>query len=579
MIKKINYIFSLKQKVEMIGIFLLTVIAGALETLGLSAIMPLVNVMLSPDTYMEDKSYIFASKVFPIDNYFEFIVFMIIAIIAIYVLKNVYLIFVYVIQLKFTYGCNKKIVFRLLQCYIHQDYLFHVNNNVADIQRNVTGDVTTFFNMVQAVLNLLVEVVTVFLILVFLLFTDWYTTVLLMGFVGVSLFCVYKVFKKYQVKQGEAARKVTGKQTKWLLQTFGGIKEIKAENRENYFFEKYVSAYSEGIQVGMRSNILSKTPKYVMETICISVMMIVIGIRIVLGVDMTSFVTIMSAFALAAVRLLPSFNRITEYLGSVFYSQAALNNIYSDLRNEDELRKNVVNIKEEHEKILLANAIEVKNISFSYPAGEKKIFENASVNILKNKSVAFIGSSGSGKTTLADILLGLLKPMEGEILVDGKNIFDHMYAWHRAIGYIPQNIYLLDDTIRENVLFGADNSDDNLIWDCLHRAQLDEFVKSLPDGLDTSIGECGARLSGGQRQRIGIARALYSRPDILILDEATSALDNDTERAVMDSIERLQGSVTLIIIAHRLSTISKCDYVYEVVDGKIVERCKDQLLS
>lgn len=557
----------------------MTIIAGALETLGISAIMPLVEVMLSPNEMASNKYYQFASKYVHIDSYVSFITFMIVAIIAIYIIKNVYLVFEYVIQMKFTYGCNKKIVFRLMNCYIHQDYLFHVNNNVADIQRNVAGDVSSFFNMVQASLNLLVEGITVFLILIFLFVTDWYTTLLLMLFVGVSLGVVYKLFKKYQVKQGAEARRISGLQTKWLLQTFGGIKEVKAENREKFFFNKYASAYEAGIRVGMKSNILSKTPKYVMETICISAMMMVIGIRMFFGVDMISFVAVMSAFALAAVRLLPSFNRITEYLGSIFYSQAALNNIYNDLKKEDELIKNITVDESEDYEFKLNDAIKVKNISFSYPESDKKIFENASVTIPKNTSVAFIGSSGAGKTTLADILLGLLKPNEGCILVDDTDIFDHMYSWHKSIGYIPQNIYLLDDTIRENVLYGTECTDEKLIWDCLKRAQLDEFVRSLPNGLDTTIGECGSKISGGQRQRIGIARALYSDPSILILDEATSALDNDTESAVMESIEKLQGEVTLIIIAHRLSTISKCDYIYEVADGKIVERKKEDILS
>ena len=193
------------------------------------------------------------------------------------------------------------------------------------------------------------------------------------------------------------------------------------------------------------------------------------------------------------------------------------------------------------------------------------------MEIKKGDSVAIIGESGSGKTTLADILLGLYKPEEGEVLVDGQEIYLNLKQWAQIISFVPQNVYLLDDTIRENIVFGQSKADDNRIWDALEQAQLKDFVRNLPEGLDTVVGEAGIRFSGGQRQRIAIARALYSQPDILLLDEATAALDNDTEAAVMEAIDSLKGKKTLIIIAHRLSTIKNCNKVYEVKNGKIID--------
>ncbi len=579
MLEKINYIFTRKQKIQMMGFFFLTIIAGLLEMLGVSAILPFVSVILMPEVVETNRFCAFLAKIFSLDTPEKFIIFMIFVLIVIYIVKNVFLILEYVAQLKFTYGCNENINFRLMHCYINQDYLFHVNHNVADLQRNVGGDVTIFFNMVQAFLNLLLEIVTTGMILVYLLWLDAFTTLMIVFFLAISLGVIYKVFKKYQIKQGELSRKITRKHTKWLLQTFGGIKEIKAGNREDFFYQQYIDAYDKEIRIGMRSSILSRTPKYVMETFCVSVMLIVLGIRLSMGVEMVTFSATISSFAFAAVRLLPSFNRITEYLGIIFYAQASTDNIYRDLQNEKELQKSLINIIEEKEKIRFNKKIELKNICFKYPNGERDILKNASIEICKNQSIAFIGPSGAGKTTLVDMLLGLIKPSKGEILVDGINLDKYVYAWHKAIGYIPQAIYLIDDTIRANIVFGYQDDNEEFVWECLKRAHLDEFVKSLPNGIDTTIGEAGARLSGGQRQRIGIARALYSRPDILILDEATSALDNDTEYAVMQSIERLHGNMTLIIIAHRLSTISQCDRVYEINNGSIIERDKDEVLN
>ena len=252
--------------------------------------------------------------------------------------------------------------------------------------------------------------------------------------------------------------------------------------------------------------------------------------------------------------------------------------VYQDLKEIERLNK-IQETRTEGGEIELTDAIHVQDISFSYPDNEKKVLDHLDLEIPKNSSVAFIGQSGAGKTTLADVILGILEPSEGKIMAGGKDVFQNLDAWHHKIGYIPQSIYLLDDTIRRNIAFGIEEAqiDDRRMQYAIERAQLRELIDSLKDGLDTEIGEGGVRLSGGQRQRIGIARALYNEPEILILDEATSALDNETEAAVMEAIERLHGEMTLLIIAHRLSTIQNCDYVYEIRDGKaILDETKGQ---
>ena len=322
-------------------------------------------------------------------------------------------------------------------------------------------------------------------------------------------------------------------------------------------------------------------PRPLFEAVCVCALLTVVGVKIFRGVELQYFIPVLSAFAIAAFRLLPSFGRLTAFINDIIYYSPAVENVYNDIREVDELQKKYANRFIDKSEINIEKCILVDNISFSYPSENKPILKNASVRIDKNKSVAFIGPSGSGKTTLADIILGLLEPQEGHIYADNIDINDKPYGWHKLLGYIPQTIYLTDDTIRENVLFGmpADEKSDERVWKALEDAQLAEFVRGLERGLDTVIGERGVRLSGGQRQRIGIARALYSEPKVLVLDEATSALDTETETAVMEAIDGLRGSRIMIIIAHRLTTIRNCDEVYEIKNGTITIRDKEEVLA
>ena len=301
-----------------------------------------------------------------------------------------------------------------------------------------------------------------------------------------------------------------------------------------------------------------------------------ISIKYYRGASITYFVPIISVFVVAAFRLMPSFNRITEYMGTIIYSKSSINSVYSDLKEVEELNKQLIDLEKNNNigTIGFKQNIVLRNITFGYPNTDQNVLSEINLKIQKNTSIAFIGPSGAGKSTLADIILGILEPQSGDILVDDNSIYHNMYAWHQMIGYIPQNIYLLDDTIPRNIAFGVDDEqiDEEKMQSAISQAQLKELIGSLSKGLETEIGERGIRLSGGQRQRIGIARALYNEPQILILDEATSALDNDTEKAVMEAIESLHGKMTLIIIAHRLSTIENCDFVYEVKDGSIIQK-------
>lgn len=571
-IKQLNYIFNFRQKLQICGLLVLILIGSLFELLGVSAIIPLISAVLYPDKLLENEYCQAIAVWFHIESATDFIIFFAIALCILYFVKNAYLILSKRIQMAFTYGIQKSNSIRLMDCYLHQEYLFHVEHNVAELQRNVNTDVNRLFITITAAMNLLVESVTCLFLVILLLISDVATTLLVVGILGIAVGSFLLIYKKMQVQFGIQTREAGAKLGKWLIQSFSGIKEIKVMNCEKFFLDNYTESFEENVKASKNHDILTMLPKYIMEPLCVGSVLIAMCIRIGQGTQVAEFVTTLSVFAVAAIRMLPSFNRITEYLSSILYNKSSLDSIYEDLKEAEMLEAKETCRKPEFIKLNFNNEISVNHIMFAYPNAEKKVFDDASIIIEKNKSVAFVGSSGAGKTTLADIIIGVLTPQEGQVCVDGVDAFAHLDAWHKTIGYIPQTIYLMDDTIRANVVFGLpeDEVDDNKVWEALKRAELDEFVKELQDGVYTQIGDRGVKLSGGQRQRIGIARALYRQPEVLILDEATSALDNETETAVMQSIESLQGSITLIIIAHRLTTIRNCDEVYEVDHGKII---------
>ena len=368
---------------------------------------------------------------------------------------------------------------------------------------------------------------------------------------------------------GEEDRQYSAGIVKWLHQSFGGMKETKILGREEYFCSKFDYNYGNWAEREKIYRFLHVAPRPVMEAVCITALLGIIVLKLLHGTHSAYFISTVSVFAVAAIRLLPSINRITSNYGVIMFNLPAFDAVYSDLKEIEQLGHAFSCMNVSKDKLAFEKSIEIKNLTFGYPRKDEKVLENINLEIKNHQSVALIGPSGAGKTTLADIVLGILKPLEGCVLVDGINIEEKADAWRANLGYIPQSIYLMDDTIRNNILYGQENCDEERLWKAVEEAQLKEFVSGLEKGIDTIIGENGICLSGGQRQRIGIARALYTNPDVLVLDEATSALDNETEEAVMEAINHLAGNKTLIIIAHRLSTTEKCDVIYEVKDKKV----------
>lgn len=581
MLKKINYIFTRHQKRNICILFVIMFIGSFMELIGVSAIMPLVNIILDESVLTKRKSYIWIGEVLHLETPKEYILAFVVALIGIYVLKNMYIIFQNNMQYKFTYNNQRKLAMRMLDCYLRQDYLYHVSQNVGDLQRNVGSDTTSFYNTVLAMVQFMSEALVCLMLVLYLLYCDFAFTVGIILILGISFAVFVLLYRKFSVKWGIIIRQLSGLQNKWLIQAFTGIKEIKVMNKESYFLKNYDESYKRSTEALKKSAFLGYIPKPIIETLCIGGVLCTVAIQILCGLEMKKLIPLLSVFAVSAFRMLPSFNRLSSYMNTILIGKASVENIYLDLIEIKELLRNEKNTEKESYCFDLNKDIVLKDVSFKYPNSEKEVVRNISLKISPNKSVALIGPSGAGKTTLADIILGILVPQSGSVEAGGASIFDHIHSWHENLGYIPQMIFLMDDSIRNNVAFGIteEEIDDDGVWMALREAQLEDFVRELPEGLNTQIGDRGIKLSGGQRQRIGIARALYTDPKVLILDEATSALDNETETAVMEAIDSLHGSRTMIIIAHRLTTIRNCDVIYEVNDQTVVKRDKKEVLN
>jgi len=579
MFKKLSYIFSRRDKWKLAVLFVLVAIGSVLELLGVTIFMPFIQIIMNPQTIFQNQilhqMYIFLGK----NNTTDFLAALAGIIIFIYIFKNIYLIWEKNIMYKFSYNIQQRISVRLLVAYMNEPYTFHLQKNIAELQRSLQEDTDLFTKGIIHALELLTEVVVCIVLGVYLFIVSKSITVVVLGILVVSVFVFTTITKKIARSLGQECQVYKGKLYQWMNQALGGIKEVKVLNREQYFIDRYSNVFGKYVYDQRIVRLIGVIPKYFVEATCMSGMLLAIIIKMYFGQkDMTEYIPQLSVFAVAAFRMLPSVGKINEHVANILYSAPSLDLIYRDLQSIENVQ---IDEESRDENWKLKKEIQIKNVSYHYPDADTNVLENVSFRIPKGVTVAFIGSSGAGKTTMADIILGLLVPQMGKIEADDLNVMKNLHTWQKEIGYIPQVIYLSDDTIRNNIAFGVEESaiDDNAVLDAVRKAQLSEFIDALPDGLDTFVGDRGVRLSGGQRQRIGIARALYHDPEILVLDEATSALDNETEAAVMESMDSLHGTKTIIIIAHRLTTIRNADVIYEVNDGKVAERTKQSVFG
>ena len=566
-----------RQKLKMVQILIMMVIGAALETCSIALVIPAIQVIIDPSCVEGDGIVARAYRLTGLENPTSFMILILGMIILGFVLKNIFLYFQNVVQLRFVYTNQFETSQRMMINFMKRPYEYYLNADTSVIQRMITSDVNNMYGLILACLQLVSEVI-IFVFLTVTLTSQAPQMILTIAALLVVVLLIIKwVLKPIMRRAGEENQDYYSGLYKWIEESVMGIKEIKIANKENYFITEYGKCGKGYVSAVQRYNIFNATPRLLIETVCMAGLILYLILMILSGADVTAMVPQIGAFSVAAMRLLPSANRINNYLTSISYFEPFFMGVSDNL--QDEIHdKNVVydesayRVKKDVEKLPVKKEIVLEDIVYHYPNSDVRIFDHARMEVPVGKSVGIVGTSGAGKTTIVDIMLGLLQISEGSIVADRVEVRDHYGSWLKNNGYIPQNIFMVDSTIRKNVAFGCadEEIDDEKVWEALKKASLDEFVRSLPQGLDTGIGERGIRISGGQRQRIGIARALYEDPEVLVLDEATSALDNDTEAAIMESINSLHGHKTLVIIAHRLQTIEKCDIVYRVENGQIV---------
>lgn len=581
MVKKLRYVFDRKDKIKLVGLAILMVIGSVLELLAVAVFNPFIEVLMQTSS-IEDDSFL---KLFfthiHLNGIEQYLVVLSALIAVIYLVKNIYLSFLQNVILSFSYTTRMNLATRLLTTYMNEPYTFHLSKNIAEMQRCLQSDTSQFMSLINSCLQLTVEMVTCLALAAYLFHTSHSITVVIGVLLLLCIGLFFMISKKVSSRLGRQNENYNAKLFQWINQSLGGIKELKILQREEYFIDSYKTNYKKLIWGARVNELIAALPKYIVETVAMVGLVFAIIIKLLFGHGaLETFIPQIAVFAVAAFRLLPSVGRVNAYINSIMYNKASLDMIYDDLKEIDSEPVQEIEWQEKKEKWIFTKGVTVEHVSYHYPDSDVEVLHDISLEIPKGKTVALIGPSGAGKTTLADIILGLLPPVSGVVRMDQHNVYENLRSWREKLGYIPQSIYLSDDTIRNNVAFGIYEAqiDDNAIWKALEKAQLKEFVQGLENGLDTYVGDRGVRLSGGQRQRIGIARALYHDPEILVLDEATSALDSSTEQAVMESIESLQGLKTMIIIAHRLTTIKNADLVYGVSGGNVTLRDKNEVI-
>ena len=578
-VRQLLEIFNRKERLHLLVLVILMIVGAAFEVLGIGVITSLVALLAKPDAVSTGRfgSWIFdlsRSSGMGMETMVPAACLILLLVIA---AKNSYLALLVYLQARFSLNRESRISCDLLRRYLEMPYPLLLQRNSAELARNVTQEVSSLIaGILQPALIVLSEVIV--LAFVFFLVAAVEPVIAMTGFalLGATGWIYARSVKHLLVRSGRERAASASARIRWVNQAIGSVKEIKLLGKEEFF----VGAFNEESQrfgvSGRMAQTINGMPRLVVETVAVAMILAIIVGGQAQGRDLETVIPTMALFALAAMRLMPSVNRITPAINQIRYWLPALDTIYRDLIKapaglQRTLSRTPTVAQDRHDGS--SGAIVAEHVTFRYPGADRDAIVDVSLEIKAGSSVAFMGRSGSGKSTLVDILIGLLDPQAGAVFVSGQPLSDIRRQWQSRIGYVPQSIYLLDDSVRRNVAFAAsdDDIDDERVWSALRRARVDGVVRNIPGVLDGRIGERGARISGGERQRLGIARALYHDPLVLVLDEATSALDSQTENDIGETIRELHGNRTILIVAHRTSTVRQCDLVFFVEEGRIVD--------
>jgi ATP-binding cassette subfamily C protein len=569
-LKKLSSLFCRKNKIGFFILLCLMFIGALLETIGVGAIPAFVLVLASPEKILQ---YPFLK---PLLNYFDLttskqlLVYSGIALLIVFIIKNVFVSFVYYLQARFTKNRQNDLSHRLFALYINAPYSFHLKNDSSVLLRNVNQETQrVIIGILNPVQLIIMQGLVLTSISILLLATEPVVTIFAGTILGLSSSLFLKVLHTKTKREGQVAQKERQVSIQIINQGLGGIKEVLVSGNSSYFTKKFLASIRRMTSADAFIQVAGKISQPFLECIIVLGILAIAGILLLMGRSIGSIAPTLALFGAALIRLKSCMIVIVSSFTNLRYNAVAIDPIWEDL---NKISEPITQHNHPPSSNRQDNSIIFDNVKYSYPGSEKAAIKEINLTIPKAGSIALVGPTGSGKTTLVNLLLGLLKPDEGTVLEDGVNINLKLTEWHRKIGYIPQFIYLLNDTIKNNIAFGLEDSDieEKKLQKAIRTAQLENFVSTLPEEIETIVGERGIRLSGGQRQRIGIARALYNNPEILVMDEATSALDNTTEDLLVQALEKLKEDHTIIMIAHRLSTIKNCDTLYFMKDGHII---------
>jgi ATP-binding cassette, subfamily B, bacterial PglK len=558
-IKKLRSLLTRRNKQFLLVLLALTVLLSIIETVGISAIMPFISVASNPEL-INGGYYKQVFDAFGFGSKSSFVIVCGFVLIGFYIFRGVYNLFYSYLINRFAFGSHHQFAYRLFQGYVGLPYKEFVKRNSATLTKTIVSEASNLAALVQSTLLLLSEVFTVLLLYALLLVVNWKMTLALSVILGFKVLLLTKTLSKIVRRQGVIRNDLQERFYRIIGETLGNFKIVKLIGNEKAIFDSFAQASSGYAKANIINNTISAAPRNILETIGFSALIATV-IYILFRYENAAFVIpIISMYALALYRILPAINRMLNAYNSILFLSKSLDIVHADLSYDLE--------EEGDESLEFGKNIKLEGVSFSYD-GKTDALRDVTISIAKGEKVAFVGESGSGKSTLVDLIIGIYKPSSGRLSVDGVELDNaNVKSWRAKVGYIPQSIYLFDGTVAENVAFGYE-FDEAKIAEALRKANIFDFLTSK-DGIHTRVGEGGIQLSGGQKQRIGIARALYSDPQILVLDEATSALDDETEARIMDEIYEASSGKTLLVIAHRLSTVDRCTRVVRLSDGAIL---------
>ena len=560
-----------RQKNKLLLILCLITLAMLLEALSIAIIVPFLSLTTNQSMDPNIEKLIYSvTKVVPFDVPVILITFLL----MIFLLKNIYLVFNHRFQSKFIENMKFELSKKLFKKYLNEDYSFYLSRNTSILLRNVTTEIGSFVEYVSSTLILIAEVVVFIGIITLLLLVDFKTTIMVALSASIFGLLIITITKKKLLLFGKERIVVDGNINKYFIQGLSSVKEVKLLQVSQSLFENAAVSLNRSRQINFYFRYLNGILKYLFEILIVILFSILIITMISNEFSYENILKTVGLFGIASFRILPAVSRISTSLQQIKFREFNVKNIYNEIKNDnrkiEEINGNLKNIKENNVKLKFNKEIRINNLNFSYPNRKNLVLKDISLKIQKGQFVGVIGKSGSGKTTLINVLIGLLKSKS--IFCDDKNILESLNSWQKNIGYVAQETFLIDDNIRRNIAFGHNDNkiDDKKVLKSIDKAQLTDFIKTLPEKLETVIGEKGVQISGGQRQRLGIARALYNDPDILIFDESTNSLDEKTEKKFLQSINVLKNDKTIIFVTHRRSVLNDCDKILSLDDGNLI---------